>query len=195
MLHLSVLRNWFNIWHLHLRFKWSHYGIRVVYEFSKIHIAEVTWRTVGSWTWRLKSLSPPGTATNTEWWSFCAVEVSWNVLSFADFAKLLMGTRARILIHRHLWSEEPVVWWRPLLSLWVWELRVQIIDSCSVHAQCQSVFISARAWNSFPFSCTAIIWNWAVSYLAFQLERFGADSKWMLRIVSTWAWSRWIRLM
>ena len=195
MLHLSVLGDGLNIWHLHLWFEWSHHCVWVIDEFTKIDISEVTWWTVSSWTWRLEPLSPSWSATDTEWWRFCAVEVSWNVLSFAYFAKLLMGTWARILIDRHLWSEEPVMWRRPLLSLWVRELRVQIIYSRSIHAQCQGVFISASAWNSFSLSSTAIIWNWAVCNLSLQLKRFWADSKWMLRIVSTWARSLWIRLM
>ena len=103
-----VLGNRFNL--RHLRLEWCH-GLVAIAELADVNVTEITWWSVGSWTWSLESLGPLSPATDTERWGLSAMEFCADMALLANFTRLFVLTGSRIFIYGNSWSEKSVMRW------------------------------------------------------------------------------------
>lgn len=161
--------------------------------FANIHVTEITWRPIGSWTRGLEPLSPPGPASDSERRRLRTMEIGCDVFLFWYLTKLFVLAWAWIFVDRNPWSEKSVMRWWPLCSLGITPLGILIVKTQII--QRKLILISTSSGHASPFGGAATVWNGSVCYLSFQFEGFGADADGVQWLVGSGPRHNWIRLI
>lgn len=129
-LEVALLRDGLHLHSIYPRLECDCSGsVVLLKELVDVDVPEVTWGTVGAWTWSLESLGPSRARPNSERWCLCAMELRRYLLTLSYLTILLVLTGSWILVCRDLGSEKPIIRRRPLGCLRVNELRVLIVEA------------------------------------------------------------------